>query len=117
MPFPADRRGGVAAVVVARTDDGIVREGEELLGHGVELSAGVPAREVGSSRSADEQGVPGEDVPLHQQAHAVRRMSGSMKNVHGELADGNLVAILHVHVNRRARCPFLHGEPRPDQKT
>ena len=104
----------IAAVVMARADNGIIGQGEELPGYGIELGAGVSAREVGASRTADEQGVAGEDVPFDQQAHAVGRVSGSVEDGNHQVADRNLVAVVKMNVDGRTRRPFLHGEPRPD---
>ena len=59
----ADGGTGVAAVVMSRQDDRLVREGEQLASDAVVLVDGSPPRS-GPTCATDEQGVAGKDMAV-----------------------------------------------------
>ena len=68
-------RGGVPPVVVARPDDRIVRQGEDLVPDGVHYLFHGAVRQIGAAHPLGEKGVAGEYMPRHVQADASGRMA------------------------------------------
>ena len=93
---------GVAAplVVMAWPDQGVGWQREQHLGDAAPQGARVAGLEVGTSTTADEQGVPGEHMVTPQVAHAARRMARGVQGAQLLTAKVQHITIRQLHLRR-----------------
>ncbi|CAI7977002.1 hypothetical protein FRAHR75_20175 [Frankia sp. Hr75.2] len=88
----AELRGGLRRVPVTRVDGDVVGQGAQAA-QAVVHRRGVPAREVHPPATLEEQSVPGDEPPVHEEALAARGVTGGVQQADVHRADGDHVVV------------------------
>ena len=81
--FPTDGRSRCGAVVVARPDDGIVRQLHQPA-DGFSQGGAIAAGQVGAAAVADKKGVARKEISLRMEANAAGGVTGSVNDIEGD---------------------------------
>jgi len=105
----ADGGGMIAAIIVSRVNDRIVRQREHRAVDTVILRAGITAREVRTSSSADQQRVSTEQLSIRVDAEPIRCMSRRRQHLELIIAQFKHVSITDMNCDvRRGSMSFHH---------
>jgi hypothetical protein len=83
--FPTDGRGRCGAVVVARPDDGVVRQLHQAA-DGFAQGGAIAAGQVGAATVADKKRVARKEISLRMEANAARGVAGRVNDFEGDRA-------------------------------
>jgi hypothetical protein len=93
----ANRRNGVALIVMCRIDQRLVRQLEQLVEDGIVLRARVAILEIGAAGAADQQSIAREDTVIQQIGVRIVSMAGCVEHIEAQTLDVDAVAFRHAH--------------------
>ncbi len=99
--FLADAGYAPSLVIVARIDQHLVRQGEELAGDRAVQRCGIAVLEVGTTTAVDQQGIAGEYAIMQPVSEMVVGMAGRVQRQDRDTANGERPGLIYSNIDTR----------------